>query len=424
VTELLRQRAPILCFLLLAVVFWLANRDAHRGYFSGDDLATLTWAPGGNTVEWLQLLVTPALNTSNFRPVGAFFYKWIGMQYGLHFRPYSIALQWLHILNAGLILIWLQRLHLPLPASLASCCWFGFSALLLPAFWKPMYVFDVLCCLFCLLTLLLYERGHWILGLTAMWMAYRAKEVAVMLPIALAAYEFLLGQGRWKRLIPYFVISLNFGLQAVLHKAPEDAYSLHFTPAAFWTTGGFYAAALWTGPALLLLVLAVPRAVGDRRFWWGVLSAMCLLIPMLALPGRLFAVYWYVPMIGLTSAAAVLAAQAPRWTLAVGLTVWMAMNYAEVRERGQALLKEEWEARQYARDVENYAHQNPQRTMILYDGTPDGIKSWGLESLVQLNWKGKLPKVQPAAEHQPDVEPGAGLLRWNAQRHVLEIVSK
>ena len=422
--ELLRHRTAMFCFLLLAMLFWLANRDAHRGYFSGDDLATLTWAPGGNSVEWLQRLATPALNTSNFRPVGAFFYKWIGMKYWLHFRPYSIALQWLHIINAGLIVIWLRRLQLPLPASLASCCWFTFSALLLPAFWKPMYVYDVLCCLFCLLTLLLYERGHWIPGLVAMWIAYRAKEVAVMLPMALAAYEFWLGQRRWRRLVPYFLISLNFGLQALLYKTPENAYSLHFTPATFWTTATFYAAALWSGPAVLLLVLAAPQAMGDRRLWWGLLSALCLLIPMLALPGRLFAVYWYIPMIGLTAAAAALAAQAPRWTLAVGLAVWMAINYADVRERGQALLKEEWEARQYAQDVENYARQKPQRTFIFYDRTPDGIKSWGLESLVQMNWKGKLPKVQPAGEHQTDIEPGAGLLRWNSERHVLEIISK
>ena len=102
----------------------------------------------------------------------------------------------------------------------------------------------------------------------------------------------------------------------------------------------------------------------------------------------------------------------------------MAINYADVRERGQALLKEEWEARQYAQDVENYARQKPQRTFIFYDRTPDGIKSWGLESLVQMNWKGKLPKVQPAGEHQTDIEPGAGLLRWNSERHVLEIISK
>lgn len=423
-TAFLRQRAAILSFLALAMVFWRVNRDAHRGYFSGDDLATLTWAPGGDTGEWLKLLVTPVFNSSNFRPVGAFYYKWLGMKYWLRFRAYSIALQWFHVINVALLLVWLRRLQLPLPASLASCCWFAFSALLLPAFWKPMYIFDVLCCLFCLVTLLLYDRGHWILGLFSMWLAYRAKEVAVMLPLALTAYEFLLGAGRWKRLIPYYAISLNFGVQALLYKAPETVYTLHFTPPALLTSTVFYGAALLSGPAVILLALAVPQTARDRRFWWGLVSGVCLLAPMLALPGRLFAVYWYVPMIGMTVAAAALAAQAPRWTLAIGLAVWMAVNYAQVRDAGQALLKEEEEARQYAKDVESYARQNPGRKVILYDGTPEGIKSWGLESLVQFDWKSNTPKVRPAAEHQTDVEPGTGLLRWNSEQHELVIVSK
>lgn len=421
--SLLRRRTTVLCFLTLAFVFWLINRDAHRGYFSGDDLATLTWAPAGNTVEWLGLFITPALNTSNFRPVGAFYYKWLGMKYWLHFRPYSIVLQWLHVINAALLLAWLRRLHLPLFASLVGCCWFAFSALLLPAFWKPMYIFDVLCCLFCLLTFLLYERGHWILGLLAMWFAYRAKEVAVMLPAALAAYELLLGHRRWKRLIPYFLVSLNFGLQAAMYKAPENAYSLHFAPASLWTAASFYGAALWSGPALALLLLAVPQAARDRRLWWGAFSALCLLTPMLALPGRLFAVYWYIPTIGLTVAAAALAAQAPRWTLAIGLTVWMALNYGQVRQRGEAILQEEGEARQYARDVEEYARRNPRRETIFYDRTPEGIKSWGLEALVKFNWS-KPPRIQPAAESQTDVPPGSALFRWSPESGVLDILSK
>ncbi len=423
-TEFLRRRAAVLCFLALAVVFWRENRDAHRGYFSGDDLTTLTWAPTGDTGVWLKLLITPALNPSIFRPVGAFYYKWIGMKYWLRFRAYSIALQWLHVINVALLLVLSGRLKLPLLASLAGCCWFGFSALLLPAFWKPMYVYDVLCCLFCLLTLLLYERDHWILGVFAMWLAYRSKEVALMLPLALTAYEFLLAEGRWKRLIPYYLISLNFGVQALLQKGPETVYSLHFTPAALAATTAFYGQALFTGPALILLALAVPQTLRDRRFWWGLLSGACLLAPMLALPGRLFAVYWYVPMIGMAVAAAALAAQAPRWTLAIGLALWMAINYMQVREAGQALLHEEREARQYAQDVESYARLNPERKLILYDYTPEGIKSWGLVALVQLDWKTNTPKVQRAAENQTEVEPGTGLFRWNRERHVLEIVSK
>jgi hypothetical protein len=423
VTAFFRERPAVFCFLALAVLFWLTNREAFHGYFSGDDLATLTYAPSGNTVEWLKLLATPALNTSNFRPVGAFYYKWLGTTYWLRFRAYVIALQWLHLINVALLLVWLRRLRLPLFASVASCCWFTLCSILMPAFWQPMYVYDVACCLFCLITLLLYDSGYWILGLLTLWIAYRAKEVAVMLPAALALYEFLLAERRFKRLIPYLLISLSFGVQALLFHQPEGTYALHFAPGSIFQTVAFYAAALLAGPAITMLILAVPQVVHDRRFWWGISTAGCLLVPMLALPGRLFAVYWYVPAIGLTVAIAALAAQAPRWTLAIGLAVWMVLNYVQVREHGQALLQLEWEAKKYAQDVQAFARRNPDRNLILYDGTPEGIKSWGLESLAQIDWRRGLA-VRAVTANDTSLEPGTALFRWHPDEHRLEIVSK
>ena len=70
---------------------------------------------------------------------------------------------------------------------------------LFDAVWKPMYVFDVLCATFCLLSVLMWTRRRWILSLLAFWLAYKAKELAVMLPAVLLCYEMWIGTRRWNR---------------------------------------------------------------------------------------------------------------------------------------------------------------------------------------------------------------------------------
>ena len=91
-----------------------------------------------------------------------------------------------------------------------------------------MYVFDVTCGIFSLLALYCYVSNRWILSLIAFYTAYRCKEMAIMLPLVLALYEFWFGKRAWKRLIPFFALSLCFGIQAVLHNstAPKNDYSM------------------------------------------------------------------------------------------------------------------------------------------------------------------------------------------------------
>src|SRR5207248_1891734 len=115
----------------------------------------------------------------------------------------------------------------------AATFFYAFHAALIDAFWQPQYIFEVLASILCLVTLLLYLRGHWILGLVSFWLAYKSKEIVVTLPAALLAFEWFLGGRKWKRLIPYFLISLNFGLQALWHNqsvSSASGYVLRFTP--------------------------------------------------------------------------------------------------------------------------------------------------------------------------------------------------
>src|SRR5205807_1171777 len=133
---------------------------------------------------------------------------------------------------------------------------------------------------------------------------------------------------RWKRLIPFFAISLVFGIQALLlNQARHNDYSLRFSPTGIWNCMVFYASKLFLVPYAGFAVLLLPFLVRDRRVRFGVTVFCVLLIPMLLLPGRLFSVYLYVPLIGLAIAMAALTTGRMAMAIAVFFAIWLPWNY-------------------------------------------------------------------------------------------------
>src|SRR2546425_10056266 len=196
------NRALLLaCFLAVVVLFYFENRAAYRGYFSDDDLATMAWAPIQGLDGYAAGLLSPKYSEINFRPVGFLYYRFLGRAFKLHFAPYVVILQVLHVLNVAMLFLLLGHLGFARIAAGAGALFYAFNAAVMEAYWKPMFVFDLLCATLCLAALLVYLRGHWLLALIPFWLAYKSKEVAVMLPLALLAYEFLLAERKWKRLI-------------------------------------------------------------------------------------------------------------------------------------------------------------------------------------------------------------------------------
>ena len=255
-------------FLAAAVLFFVPNRDAYKAYFSSDDLDKMGWSMlVGNDVFYSGLL-TPKILEPGFRPVGDLYYRYLGRAFKLNYPPFVAVLQAFHVLNVVLVFVLLLRMT----------------------------------SILCLTTVLPYLRGHWIVGLIPFWLAYKCKEIAVALPAALLAFEWILGERKWKRLIPYFLISLNFGLQALWHNrtvSVESGYVLRFSPQTLWTTIAYYSSVIFSVPFLGFVLLLLPFLVRDRRMYVGLSFMVCLFGPMFVLPGRLERVCWYIPMIGL-----------------------------------------------------------------------------------------------------------------------------
>jgi hypothetical protein len=418
VESIRRPPSPAVFFAIAAGLFLIANRASYKGYFMDDDLNTLSWAKNGDVPTFLSWLVSPRFHPENFRPVGAFYYRIFGGLFGLRYPPYVAALHVIHFCNVIVLYLILRRLKISPIASGAGTLFFMFNVATLDIYWKPMYVFDLLCGTFCLFTLLLYIRGKWILGLVTFWLAYKSKEVAVMLPLALLAYELLEGQKNWKRLIPYFVISLNFGLQGLLlNPNKNNEYAMHFTFDTIWKSWSYYSTELFFMPYLLLLTAILLR---DRRIYFGLITTLVLLFPMLLLPGRQFAAYWYVPLIGVGIMAAILAARAPQWALVGFFVVWLAFNYTVLRQKRRAILATADANRLYVAAVSDFARDHSEIQVVGYDGRPPEMHEWGIEGAVHI-FLGNAAQLYPVSS--PEFESArtkapAAVIHWQPDGQV------
>ena len=412
----------IAIFICGAGLFLFLNRTSYSAWFYGDDLATLTWARTGHVKEFLSWLITPRISDANFRPVGAFYYRILGGSIGLWYPPYVAVIQAVHLLNVVLLYLLLRRLKLSWFASAAGSAFFLFHVATMDVFWKPMYVFDLLCATFCLLTLLLYIDGRWILAIIAFWLAFKAKEVAILLPFALATYEWMFGSRQWKRLIPFALISLNFGLQGfITHLHTTDSYTFRFTPADLATTATYYATELVFNPFVVLAALPLLALARDRRVFFGALTALFLLFPLLLLPGRMFSAYWYAPLIGVCVMFGALADRAPRWVLVAGLACWMFGNFELFLPKEQAILAAAADNRAYFETVAALARRDPNVRLFGYEQFPQEMYMWGAEASVNLIC-GYRAKAYPADGGEWQAvrnQDKSCLLKWLEEEHRL-----
>jgi hypothetical protein len=306
---------------------------------------------------------------------------------------------------------------------LTASVFFIFHAATLDAFWKPMYIFDVLCGMFSLLCLLSWACQRWILSFVCFWMAYKAKEVAVMLPAALLVWEYTVGERRWKQLVPFWLVSLSFGVQAIVaSRATNDAYTLRLTPAAVWQSITFYSSALLLLPYAGLVLIALPAIVRDRRVLFGVAAFCLLLIPMLVLPGRLFAVYLYVPIIGLALALAALAERRALFCLAVLLVFWLPLNYVLSRRDRRAHLEAARDNQAYVGALASFTRAHTSPPVFVVDGAPERMRQWGIEGTLGYFYRHKNFKVilLDSPQGRAALEAGhAALLRWDPVTHTL-----
>ncbi|MBM3759917.1 MAG: hypothetical protein FJW36_06680 [Acidobacteria bacterium] len=407
----------VFAIVAILALFLIANRAAFEGYFSDDDLDNLSWATVAGIDSFVSELITPVFSKTNTRPTGGLFYRWAGHAWQWQFERYLIPLFALHWLNSVLIFLLLRRKDIPeFPAAVATL-FFLFHSALLEAWWKPMYIFDLLAATFCLLTWLLYGTRLWIAAIITFWLAYKSKEVALFFSIVLALEN-------WRRAIPFLLISASFGLQAMQVNTKRDTvYTLRFTPKALLTTIPFYGKQFLLNKFGALLVAPILLFARQREVWISFAGAAALCIPLLFLPGRLFSVYLYVPMLALMPGLAAIFKQIPKRSLAAGLIAFIALDYISLKEKRKLELASGHETRSYISQLQAAA---PIEAIAYFENSPLNFRLHGMTGALRLITKNPNAKVlNPEVEANRLEAKGKELptFHWFAPKQKLTIAN-
>jgi hypothetical protein len=407
----------------LAIAFGLIFHGAYRGYFQDDEIDTLSWAPELPSAEYAKAFITPRYLENNFRPVGHWYFHKFGRMFGLSFSPYVISIQVFHLLNIWLMWLICRRMGASEAGAFAGTMFFAFHPAIFEIYWKPMYVYDALCTTFCLISFLAWLHGKWVISLLSFWLAYKSKELAVMLPFAMILYEYTLGKRRWKVLLPFVLISLSFGLQGLLKNGHQGQdYSFAFTRSSFLSTSAFYSAKLFAAPLLAIGFVLLVVFQRDRRAWLGLALLFLFLVPLLFLPGRLYPAYCYLPLTGAALAVAIIAGRYSGQFVLGGVLIWAAVSVVLVRRESRVTLAADEENRRYVTALAKLAATSPGLQDFVWDGSPSRFEPWGIHGAIRYLWRRDdfhLMKADDAKAFDALARPEAVLLEWKAPERTL-----
>jgi hypothetical protein len=370
--------------LALTLLFLVANRGAYEGYFSDDDLDNLTNTQLAGLDTFARGLGSLTYDSFNFRPVGHLTYRWMGQVWGLNFAPYVALIQMLHLLNAFMVYR-VTRSALEHRGAAIAAVFFMFHPALLGAHWKPMYLFDVLCGTALIFAYRAYRSERWVWSLVLFWCGYKAKEVAIFFPLVLLMEEWW-GRRTWTRVAPFLGVSLLFGVQALIGngKRPDSVYSLRFTGAALSECVRFYGGAAWGLPWVLGAAWTWLTAQERRWTVGGIVAATVLLGPMFFLPGRLFSVYLYVPlMFGAVAVGAVMSRCPLPFLLLLALG-FGGLGLRELRAFRRAELSQAQATREFVEATCVVLKDKSGLRTVYYEGGPPGLNAWGVEGAIRL----------------------------------------
>jgi hypothetical protein len=424
----MKRWVPLVILLTIGLTFLILNRAAYKGYFQDDEFDNILTTREIQPAEWVSWFFTPRLSKENFRPAGHLYFYAMNRVAGLRFPSYVTPLHVLHLVNTLLLWLFLRRLQINPFASAAGAAFFALNVSALDVYWKPMYVFDLLCATFSLAALNLYARGSWLAAVPAMWLAYKSKELAVMLPVALLAYEYWFGGRNWKRLAPFVLISLCFGIQAVLSPQPKGSpYAFVFTPHAVWQTLTFYSSRIFLLPYAGVVLLVLPFLVRDRRLWLGATILVTFFAPLMFLPLRLYPAYTYVPLTGATIELAVLAAMTPPAAVLVFFLAWVPWNIRELRVDRKTILTADDQVRSYAGALMDFARRHPTPPAIALSSKPESFQIWGVRAALNYSNLNLRVPVQVMDERQARALPRSApvtYINWDRDHSKVSFLSK
>jgi hypothetical protein len=414
-----RHRAALLAALAIGAVFFAFAGDGLRAYFTPDDMMNLyvSWsAPAADLLH-------------NDRPLGALVYRAMFAGFGLNPAPYRVVCFSLLLANLGLLFVFCRRISGSREVAALACLLGAYHAHLADLYYSTGTIFDLLCCLFFFLTFNSYlrirQKGEvsWkrSAGLLALYgCALASKEMAVMLPVFVVAYEWIFHRKEAARVLrmPFLWVAAPVTAVYAIWKVAgphamtaNPAYAQHISLHAFLAASKAYlndlfynAIAFSTLKLVVLSAVVVAVAVIARRkdLWFGLCLLMLGVLPFIFIPTRgFFVMYLVLPGWYLFAAAALVAVREalPAWAESIAvrpealalfvavMLLLLPLHHAE-KPGGMAWVAG---AHQQIRSVLGVVAERfpamPRGTKVLFLSDPYDADDWILTSMFRLQYR-------------------------------------
>ncbi|WP_342757073.1 hypothetical protein [Kineothrix sedimenti] len=190
-----------------------------KNSFIFDDYSNICYARFNSFEELFKIFPT---HTYNDRPIGSMFVKVLNVLFGLNYQNYHIIFTFIHYINIFLVykiscflfdfIATEEKKYL----SIIAASIFGIYPLSIMSVSWISAVYDLLCCLFALLSIMFYlkarisdryELNYAALALVCFYLSIRSKEMTLTLPLILFIYEIWLAiKNKNKIIIKWYLI--------------------------------------------------------------------------------------------------------------------------------------------------------------------------------------------------------------------------
>jgi hypothetical protein len=334
-----------IAFLSILSFFYYFSRDGLGAYFSGDDVMNLVHLHGYFT-ESISHVFLDVLKpvTAAYRPVGGVFYRVLYALAGFNPAPFHYVAFGLLSVNLAIAFYFFRKLAGSVEVALLATLMVSYHAEMTELYFSTGTIYDILCCTFYLLALILYLQfreaagglrpGAMIALLVLDLLALQSKEMAYTLPAVLLLCEWhqgpsgqRWGRSAWPALLGRFYACFLTGvltLAAVLYKllwvnavSVNPAYQPVLSLEYFLRGCARYQSLLLYSPGLLspagllglwLALAALAFLARSRTMAVGLAFWVVTLIPVALIANR-GGFVMYIPSLGAALYAAALLAR-------------------------------------------------------------------------------------------------------------------
>jgi len=156
-------------------------------------------------------------------------------------------------------------------------------------------------------------------------------------------------------------------------------------------------------------------------------GALLMILPVLALPSRMYGAYLYASMPLAALAVGTAAQRLDKRMVAAFFLAWLPLNFQVMREHRKTEIARAHENRAYVDRLRSLPVELPEVRRFVYDGHPPELQEWGIRGILRYLYKDAEIEVYPVESRslsQTLEAGGVALLSWENPVRKLDVLAR